>query len=278
MKPLLSVITAAVVLAIGSPASAPPVQAAEPSAVRPWIELELRAIASHTTNPVRASRALAHLSGAMYSAALSGSQGREDAVAGAASTVLLHFYPDEADGIDSLADQLADLDSAAFARGRVAGRLLVAARANGRLRRRLDGPPSNRTRLLGAHAARQHLPAARAACRNVANLEPARGFAISSRATARIREPPVSRRAPRGVWRLAELDPEQKRIAEFWADGAGTVTPPGHWNQIALEMLRGAGWSSPAREPAVLGAEHGPGRRFHRLLGRQVQPTGACAP
>lgn len=34
------------------------------------------------------------------------------------------------------------------------------------------------------------------------------------------------------------LTDEQRRIADFWADGAGTVTPPGHWNQIALELIR----------------------------------------
>lgn len=31
--------------------------------------------------------------------------------------------------------------------------------------------------------------------------------------------------------------PEQLRIAMFWADGAGTVTPPGHWNQIATDLI-----------------------------------------
>lgn len=40
------------------------------------------------------------------------------------------------------------------------------------------------------------------------------------------------------------LTDEQKRIADFWADGAGTVTPPGHWNRIALDLLAGAGWST----------------------------------
>ena len=28
---------------------------------------------------------------------------------------------------------------------------------------------------------------------------------------------------------------ERMRIIDFWADGVGTVTPPGHWNQIAAE-------------------------------------------
>jgi membrane-associated phospholipid phosphatase len=34
---------------------------------------------------------------------------------------------------------------------------------------------------------------------------------------------------------------DQTQIALFWADGAGTVTPPGHWNQIARDqsLLRG---------------------------------------
>ena len=31
---------------------------------------------------------------------------------------------------------------------------------------------------------------------------------------------------------------EQWRISDFWADGAGTPTPPGHWNQIAADLIR----------------------------------------
>lgn len=30
---------------------------------------------------------------------------------------------------------------------------------------------------------------------------------------------------------------EQWRIADFWADGAGTFTPPGHWNLIAQDLI-----------------------------------------
>ncbi|WP_234733160.1 phosphatase PAP2 family protein [Tellurirhabdus bombi] len=33
------------------------------------------------------------------------------------------------------------------------------------------------------------------------------------------------------------LTREQTRIVHFWADGAGTYTPPGHWNAIAAEMI-----------------------------------------
>ena len=30
----------------------------------------------------------------------------------------------------------------------------------------------------------------------------------------------------------------QKKIALFWADGRGSVTPAGHWNQIALTLVK----------------------------------------
>lgn len=32
--------------------------------------------------------------------------------------------------------------------------------------------------------------------------------------------------------------PEQTQIARFWSDGAGTETPPGHWNRIAAQFAR----------------------------------------
>ena len=40
------------------------------------------------------------------------------------------------------------------------------------------------------------------------------------------------------------LTAEQKRIADYWADGAGTATPPGHWNRIALGLVGGRRWST----------------------------------
>lgn len=35
--------------------------------------------------------------------------------------------------------------------------------------------------------------------------------------------------------------PEQTEIANFWADGAATVTPPGHWNVIAQDVAQSRG-------------------------------------
>jgi hypothetical protein len=34
------------------------------------------------------------------------------------------------------------------------------------------------------------------------------------------------------------LTPAQRAIAKFWVDGSGSVTPPGHWNQIAVDLVR----------------------------------------
>lgn len=33
------------------------------------------------------------------------------------------------------------------------------------------------------------------------------------------------------------LTPERTRVVQFWADGVGTYTPPGHWNAIAAEAF-----------------------------------------
>jgi hypothetical protein len=48
--------------------------------------------------------------------------------------------------------------------------------------------------------------------------------------------------------------PDQTAIAKFWANGAGTFTPPGHWNQIAEETatLTGQSLEDSARLFALL--------------------------
>jgi membrane-associated phospholipid phosphatase len=40
-----------------------------------------------------------------------------------------------------------------------------------------------------------------------------------------------------------ERTPEQLRIAEHWADGPGTATPPGRWNEIARRLIAKKGLS-----------------------------------
>jgi membrane-associated phospholipid phosphatase len=50
------------------------------------------------------------------------------------------------------------------------------------------------------------------------------------------------------------LTADQKRIADFWKDGGGTPLPPGHWNQIALDVVKAQQLSAPkvARTFALL--------------------------
>ena len=49
--------------------------------------------------------------------------------------------------------------------------------------------------------------------------------------------PPVRSRA-HNVFELSHRFGGWTAIALFWADGAGTFTPPGHWNAIAFQLLR----------------------------------------
>ena len=271
IKPLLSVLAAAALMVLGSPAAAAPAQTPQPSAVSPWIELELDAIASHSTNPPRASRALAHLSSAMYLAALSGTQGRTDAMAGAASTVLLHFYPDEVGRIDSLADELADSGSAAFARGRLAGRLLVArARSDGSDAVWTGRPPSGPGYWVPTPPGYVYPPLEPlAGTWRTWNLR--RGLTVPSRAAPRLRQRRIPGRTPRGVQGLANAD----RGAEGNRPLLGRRRRHGHAARaLEPDRARHPGRRRlvpPRRDAAVLGAEHRTSRRLHRLLGREVR-------
>ncbi len=56
--------------------------------------------------------------------------------------------------------------------------------------------------------------------------------------------PPPAFGSPEFLAALAEVrqisdtrTPEQRRIALYWADDPGTATPPGHWNQIASDLI-----------------------------------------
>jgi hypothetical protein len=229
-------------LALGAAAAPAPAHAAGPSAVTPWIELELDAIASHATNPPRASRALAHVSASMYLAALAGGNAADDAVAGAASTVLAYFYPDEAARSEALADELADVDSKAFAGGRLIGRALIArGESDGADATWTGSPPDGAGYWVPTPPGFIYPP-----------LEPLAGAwrAWNLRDGSQFRPaPPPTYGSSRFLAETQEvyavsqtLTAEQKRIAEYWADGAGTVTPPGHWNRIALGLVEATDW------------------------------------
>jgi hypothetical protein len=68
-----------------------------------------------------------------------------------------------------------------------------------------------------------------------------------------------------------ERTADQTTIARFWANGAGTETPPGHWNRIAkiISDERGLSLLENARLFALL-PEHLPGGCRDPLLGLQI--------
>ncbi|WP_338221264.1 phosphatase PAP2 family protein [Algoriphagus sp. oki45] len=49
----------------------------------------------------------------------------------------------------------------------------------------------------------------------------------------------------------ANVTPERRRIANFWQDGLGTYTPPGHWNDFANRNIVEKKWN-PLRSARVL--------------------------
>ncbi len=235
----------AVLLATGPALHAPErADAAGATAVTRWIDFELGTIAAQRVNPPRASRALAHVSSAMYLAALAGGSAPDDAVAGAASRVLAHLHPGEAARIDALADELADTRSEAFLRGRLIGRLLVArAESDGADTVWTGTPPEGPGVWVPTPPAYVYPPLEPlAGTWRTWNLETGSQFRPG---------PPPAYGGPQFLAEVKEvydvsrsLTAEQMRIADHWADGAGTVTPPGHWNVIAADLVRAAGWTT----------------------------------
>jgi membrane-associated phospholipid phosphatase len=238
LKPgLLVVLPVAVVCALLAFAGAPQQAAARDraDAVTSWIDVELAEIAAHSTNPPRASRGLALLSVAMLKATKVPPGHQEAAVAGAASTVLTYLYPDRADAFAELADR--KRPKHALAAGRRIGERVVA-------RARTDGSDAmGQVSIPVGPGLWVPTPPAFAP-----PLEPLAGtwrtWNLRSGSQFRPASPPAFGSAAYArevaeVYTVSQsLTDEQKQIADFWADGAGTVTPPGHWNQIALDLIR----------------------------------------
>ena len=226
----------AVVLAAAALVAAPAAQGAKPNpahstAVQSWVGVALQEIASHRTNPPRAARVLAHVSAAAYAAAVLGGNERDAAIGGAAAAVLSHVYPDRAVYFDSLAGT-----GAAQARGRELGATFVERARHDGADRAWDGThPTGPGTWVPTPPAFTFPP-----------LEPMAGtwrtWNLVGGSQFRPGPPPAFGSA---AWRAEmrqvydasrSLTPEQAAIALYWADGAGTVTPAGHWNAIALEL------------------------------------------
>ena len=212
---------------------APASRAASPPAaeVNGWIRVTLDEIVARRLNPPRASRALALVSVAMERASGKGVR----PIHGAAPAILGELFPDRAAVFDARGRGLARSESQ-FARGReLALPVIERARTDGS--DRTGAPPPLRGPGFWEPTPPAFAPA----------LEP---FAGSWRpwnvaSVAALRPPPPPEPGSRQftdelleVYDVSRnLTEEQRRIASFWADGAGTVTPPGHWNMIALALV-----------------------------------------
>jgi membrane-associated phospholipid phosphatase len=216
--------------------------AAAPAHRRPpaaWIRIALGQIRAHAVNPIRAARALALVSVAMNDAiqtlhaSLSDvrpSRTADEAVASdAASMVLAQLFPDRR-------TQLRAGVASTTVGAAVAQRVVARARHDG------SAVQWTAVRPTGAGLWQPTPPAF------APPLDPLAGTwrTWNLNRGAQFRPPPPP--APGSALFDAEaqqvydtsraLTEEQRHIAMVWADGIGTTTPPGHWNAIALALMR----------------------------------------
>ena len=195
-----------------------------------WVDVTLKEISRHRVNPPRASRALAHISVAVQRASTRG----VPPIHGAAAEVLGYLFPTRTHFFHERAARLAPSRSA-LRRGRAIGAEVVERARNDRSDASYSG-----TRLFGTGYWTEPPGVA-------GPLEPAAGQwrAWNIASGSAYRPPPPPRPGDpeyaNEVQRVYEvsrnLTAEERAIALFWADGAGTETPPGHWNRIALELV-----------------------------------------
>jgi hypothetical protein len=237
------------VLTVGSPAGA--------DVVNDWNSSALDAIRAERTPPPIASRALAMLHASIYDAingiarthepyfvqsAVPSSASKEAAASAAAHKILAALFPAQAPGFDALhAATLATLSdgprkSHGVAWGESVAGHILALRAN-------DNSQTSVPLALGSGpGAWQPTPPGFAPflLPQWAFVAP---FAMPADSHFRPTGPPALDSAKYvedydevkllGAAVRSVRTPEQTLIALFWADGAGTTTPPGHWNSIA---------------------------------------------
>lgn len=243
-----------------------------------WNETALQAIRVGNVAPPIASRALAILHTAIFDAVNSIDRSRsaylgslaalrttskEAAVASAAHTVLLALFPaQQATLSQKFSQSLASVadgpsETAGVALGKQIGAMAVAARAN-------DGASKSITYTAGSQPGDwQPTPPANAsallpqwpqvkpwAMKSAQQFSPRNPPTLSSaRYTTAFQEVKVL-----GDINSATRTADQTNIAKFWANGAGTATPPGHLNILAsvVSQQRGVSLTENARLFAML--------------------------
>jgi hypothetical protein len=246
---LACIIAINLAFSIGTPANA--------DVVTDWNNAALDAIRAERTAPPIASRSLAILHVSIYDAvngiarthepylvqsAVSSSTSREAAASAAAHEALVNLFPANASDFDALYAAIlgpppyGPQTTAGIAWGEFVANQILAARAD-------DGsnaivpPPGGSGPGVWVPTPPAFLP----------YLLPQWGFvvpfAMSSSSQFRPPGPPSldTQQYAADYEEVKELGAavgstrtaEQTEIASFWADGAGTETPPGHWNSIA---------------------------------------------
>ncbi len=239
-----------------------------------WNEIARDMVISHRTPPPPASRVFAYLSVAQYDALIAafGQKYRfqrrtpaqadkniaalvtvagdpsypsdHAAVAGASAEILKFLYPDAGAIFDAKAREEEDSRVLAGANfrsdleasdkiGRAVAQKIIARAQNDGASNAASGPsqPSGEGKWMGTNPllpgwgrVKPWLLSAGDQYRRAA--PPAFGSPEFNEALSEVRRVSDTR------------TPEQLRIADFWADSAGTSTPPGHWNLIAVELIQ----------------------------------------
>ena len=239
--------------------------AARADVVTDWNAAALNAIRANRTTPPQASRALAILHVAIYDAvngifrthetylvesAVPASASIEAAASAAAHHVLVTLFPATSSRFDDLLTQiLAAVPDGPRKRtgiewGESVARQILAVRANDNADAVVAAPPGDGPGFweptppaFAPYLLPQWAFVAPFAMPTSSFMRPLGPPALASSRWAADYNEVKSLGAAAGSSRT----PEQSQIALFWADGAGTETPPGHWNRIAQSVAASRG-------------------------------------
>jgi len=233
------------------------VSAASADVVTEWNEIMLQSVKSAAIPPPKTSRAYAMVQGAVYDAVNSISRthyqykfmeapalgaSKEAAAAAAAHKVLVGLFPTQQATLDTkLNDTLNALGGSAQSKldgrnlGVSIGTQMLTLRSNDQ-----SGAPQTYTPKSGAGFWRPVDGVTPAVLPQWGNVTPFtmnsatqfRGTAMPPSLSSQTYADALNEVKDIGALNSATRTADQTNIAKFWADGGGTVTPPGHWNRI----------------------------------------------
>jgi membrane-associated phospholipid phosphatase len=240
-----------------------------------WNELTVNLVRSDRTSPADAARDLALVHASMfdavnsidrkytaYSITVDAPPGAspQAAAAAAAAAVMLDRYPKHKDRIDAALKSTVGEDQSSQAGAQVGatvGARLLDARRN-------DGWSTREPYMPAVQPGVWQPVPPQFAKTSAPNLAALRPFVMKATSQFRISKLPGLDSAEyaeefayiRDIGAKASKvrTPDQEAIAQFWLDGAGTFTPPGHWNAVYVELAksRGFDWRENLRNLALL--------------------------